>query len=161
MTSKGSEAESNLVSMGGMIAEELVLKCPKMFLSCTLLSTHAGSTSPPLDDNYIPLSLTTIPRIMLSKDPVHRANLVLPLLFPGSHLQAKGPDNYATMFDYHKAVLLDRMSRTRPQTITGALGQVAAAMTHRVSDERLELLAKVRAPFNRHCWSCSSFAVFS
>ncbi|TPX50452.1 hypothetical protein SeMB42_g02242 [Synchytrium endobioticum] len=130
------------VSMGGMISQELVLKCPKLFLSCTLVSTHAGSTPPPLDDNYLPISFTTIPRIVMTKDPELRAQRLLPLLFPEPHLKSKGPGNYATMFDYHKAVLQDRICRTKPQPLAGAMSQIAAAMTHRVSDERLKLLAK-------------------
>lgn len=129
--------------MGGMIAQELVLKCPGIFASCTLLSTHSGSTLPPLNDNFVPVSLVTVPMIMLHKEPMRKVELILPLLFPQHHLKAKGPEGYETMYDYHKEVLLERMSRTRPQTLPGALGQIAAAMTHKVSDERLELLAKV------------------
>ncbi|TPX37717.1 hypothetical protein SmJEL517_g00510 [Synchytrium microbalum] len=132
------------VSMGGMIAEELVLKCPVIFSSCILVSTHAGGTLPPVDDNWSVPSLTSIPRMLAMKDPTHRVPLMLPLLYPKHHLEAKAPadSGYETNYEMHRDSILDRIKRTRPQPLAGAIGQISAAMTHSVSEARLKLLGK-------------------
>ncbi|KAI8341623.1 Alpha/Beta hydrolase protein [Choanephora cucurbitarum] len=123
------------ISMGGMIALELVSTWPDRFCSLVLTSTTSGRQIPPWK------AVTTLPRMMLMSDPKNRIGLALELVYPQSWLDSKPtePDfvQFETNRDMSISLFLARLDRSRPQTLTGNLGQTAACLRHYVSDERL------------------------
>ncbi|OBZ89968.1 putative aminoacrylate hydrolase RutD [Choanephora cucurbitarum] len=123
------------ISMGGMIALELVSTWPERFSSLVLTSTTSGRQIPPWK------AVTTLPRMMFISDPKTRIGAALDLVYPPSWLDSKPtePDfvQFETNRDMSISLFLARMDRSRPQTLTGNLGQTAACLRHYVSDERL------------------------
>ncbi|KAI8336916.1 Alpha/Beta hydrolase protein [Blakeslea trispora] len=123
------------VSMGGMIALELVSTWPERFCSLVLTSTTSGRQIPPWK------AVTTLSRMMTMSDPKVRISAALDLVYPPEWLKSKPtePDmvQFETNRDMSISLFLARLDRSRPQTLTGNIGQTAACLGHYVSDERL------------------------
>ncbi|KAG1395768.1 hypothetical protein G6F60_010038 [Rhizopus arrhizus] len=126
----------NGISMGGMIALELVSRWPSRFSSVVLTSTTPGGQIPPLK------AITTFFRLIFARDPTYKLTQILSLLYPPQWLSAKPTAiehaSYETNADMSLAQYLARMDRSRPQTLIGHLGQMIAVLTHFVSEARLE-----------------------
>ncbi|KAI8391024.1 Alpha/Beta hydrolase protein [Radiomyces spectabilis] len=132
------------ISMGGMIALELVYQNPKRFRSLTLTSTTARRNIPTWK------ALTTLSKITLFvKTPEAKVNSAIGLLYPDDWLDKK-PDNpessFATNREMATTNFLARAKRTRVQPIQGNLGQTAACLTHCVSDDRLREIKRAGLP---------------
>ncbi|CEG63070.1 hypothetical protein RMATCC62417_00277 [Rhizopus microsporus] len=132
------------VSMGGMIALELVSRWPERFGSLVLTSTTAGRQIPTWR------ALTTLPRLIFIKDPAERISQSLALVYPPQWLAAKPTqieyEQYQTNQDLSLALQLARMDRSRPQTLWGNMAQMAACMTHHVSEARLQKIRETGIP---------------
>lgn len=79
------------------------------------------------------------------KEPQDKMHILLPLLYPQSWLDSPAvdfgqPDR--TNYEVTSAEAVKRISLTRPQQLFGALSQMAAGLTHRVSSDRLAALSR-------------------
>ncbi|KAJ3110031.1 hypothetical protein HDU96_006973 [Phlyctochytrium bullatum] len=129
------------VSMGGMIAQELVLLAPEMFASVTLLSTHAGMALPPTSAVY------NIPKILLIRDMQAKLGAMRDLLFPPEWLKAESKSAPGqTNEEAITKVMVARTTRSRTQQPAGAIGQLTAALTHYVSPTRLKAIRDSKIP---------------
>ncbi|KAI8971755.1 Alpha/Beta hydrolase protein [Mycotypha africana] len=127
----------NGISMGGMIALELVSTWPDRFASLILTSTTSGRQIPPLK------AITTLTKNIFVRDPKLKLGSFIEIVYPPEWLSSKptvedDPDEkFETNRDMVISTALARIERTKPQTINGNLGQMAACLRHYVSDERL------------------------
>ncbi|KAG1439043.1 hypothetical protein G6F56_012427 [Rhizopus delemar] len=132
------------VSMGGMIALELVSTWPQRFSSLVLTSTRSGRQLPPLR------GITTLFRMLFIKDPAQKISQGLALVYPPQWLTAKPTqieyEQYETNEELSLALYLARLDRTRAQTLMGSLSQMLAGLGHHVSDNRLEKIKKSNIP---------------
>ncbi|KAK4512967.1 uncharacterized protein ATC70_003678 [Mucor velutinosus] len=125
------------VSMGGMISLELVSAWPERFASVVLTSTTSGRQVPPLK------AITTLGRLIFVKDPKQKIGRAMDIVYPPDWLAAKPTSEdpemikYDTNRDMVVSMALARLDRSRPQTLGGNIGQLAACLRHYVSDERL------------------------
>ena len=94
--------------------------------------------------NYIQLkAITTLGRLIFVKDPKLKVGSAIELVYPPEWLSAKPSteDPEMVKFDTNRdmvvSMALARIDRSRPQTLGGNLGQMAACLRHYVSDERL------------------------
>ncbi|GAB9471069.1 Dead deah box rna [Globisporangium polare] len=118
------------VSMGGMIAQELVLRAPKRVQSLSLLVTSRGKFCPAYS------TLPGIVRSTTSNDPKVITSLIVPFLYPASFLDqplGEGKVMRSVFYDYHRYGSASRGTMGAP----GVCGQSAALVLHFVSDERL------------------------
>lgn len=126
------------VSMGGMIAQELATMIPERIQSLVLTSTTAGNSS-----EIAPISaLKMFAKLFFVRDPQEMVRLVVDNLYPEKYLEEpdeKG-DN-ATNRDRIVKEFLYRYDLTRRQPTMGRILQSAAAIGHKVSAERLKLVA--------------------
>ncbi|CAG8605627.1 10540_t:CDS:10 [Dentiscutata heterogama] len=122
------------ISMGGMIAQELVLSKPEYVKSLCLTSTTAGMTIPPI------AAITTITRILFIKDPKIKINAIVKIMFTKEWLAASAPPGSPHKNNEERIIedLHKRINRTRLQPINGAIGQIAATLLHYVSPKRLQ-----------------------
>ncbi|KAF0544476.1 alpha/beta-hydrolase [Gigaspora margarita] len=122
------------ISMGGMIAQELVLLKPGYVRSLCLTSTTAGMTIPPI------AAITTITRILFIKDPRIRINALVKILFTKEWLAESAPPGSTHKNNEERIIedLRNRINRTRLQPVNGAIGQIAACLLHYVSPMRLQ-----------------------
>lgn len=131
------------ISLGGMIALELVTRIPQRVISLMLSVTTAGSRLP--WQNFSPWKGTsTLARMMLVKDPEVLTGMALDMIFPTEWLDSpsEGDEQGRTNREVTRRVIIDRSSVTRKQTAMGSLSQMAAALTHYVSPERLHKIGK-------------------
>ncbi|KAI9249548.1 Alpha/Beta hydrolase protein [Sporodiniella umbellata] len=132
------------VSMGGMIALEMVSQWPSRFSSLVLTSTRAGRQLPPLK------GITNLVKLLCIRDPTHRVQMGLNLVYPAHWLAAKPTSveyqQYDTNADLSLALFLARMDRSRAQSLMGSLSQMAAGLRHHVSDARLRAIRETRVP---------------
>ncbi|KAG2232949.1 hypothetical protein INT48_008042 [Thamnidium elegans] len=123
------------ISMGGMIALELVTTWPDRFSSLVLTSTTSGRQVPPLK------AITTLGSLIFVKDPKVKIERAVSLVYPPKWLSAKSEEIEYAHFETNRDMLvstyLARLERSRPQTLTGNIGQTAACLSHYVSDSRL------------------------
>ncbi|GBG24425.1 Hypothetical Protein FCC1311_006432 [Hondaea fermentalgiana] len=145
-------------SLGGMVAQELVLLDPKRFSSLTLVSTHAGGVM-----GTLPPPRGIIPGLRacwgLARGGTHAIDAGLDMLFPPSFLDAPCPKDHTyngfaptevlRTNREHSAFLLIRRARKYVEAglapevrLNGALRQLMAVITHYVSWRRL---ARLRA----------------
>ncbi|GAA5795142.1 hypothetical protein HPULCUR_000495 [Helicostylum pulchrum] len=132
------------VSMGGMIALELLITWPDRFSSLVLTSTTSGRQVPPLK------AITTLGSLIFVKDPRIKVGRAITLVYPPQWLSAKPEDieyaHFETNRDMFITHYLARLERSRPQTLTGNIGQTAACLSHYVSDARLLKLKESGIP---------------
>ncbi|CAO3637414.1 unnamed protein product [Mucor fragilis] len=125
------------VSMGGMISLELVSTWPERFASVVLTSTTSGRQVPPLK------AITTLGSLVFVRDPKLKIGRAMDIVYPPEWLAAKptSEDPEMVKFDTNRdmviSMALARIDRSRPQSLGGNLGQMAACLRHYVSDERL------------------------
>ncbi|KAF5366565.1 hypothetical protein D9758_008986 [Tetrapyrgos nigripes] len=139
------------LSLGGMIAQELATKIPGRIISLLLGITTAGglpwTNFPPWKGVKL-LAKSTFTKSIDDKIPI-----VHEMVFPTSWLEEEYQEGSITGVEqvedrkrtnrevetelYHAEILL-----TRPQTLSGSLSQLYAALTHRVSPARLEQISK-------------------
>ncbi|CAF0877840.1 unnamed protein product [Rotaria sordida] len=124
------------VSMGGMIALELVLLAPERILSLTLLATHAGG----LAGRAPFVGMRHILRSLVIRDEHLLVENSLSMLYgPKIH---GDPDKRKSFYDYHTERLKKRI---RPKLI-GILGHMLAVQRHYVG--YADLLKIRYAPFD-------------
>ncbi|KAI7898624.1 Alpha/Beta hydrolase protein [Cokeromyces recurvatus] len=134
----------NGISMGGMIALELVTTWPERFCSVVLTSTTSGRQIPPWK------AITTLGRLVFVRDPKLKIGSALSLIYPPEWLNDKPIEeeyaHFKTNREMATAMFLARLDRSRPQTLQGNLGQMAACLRHYVSDARLLKIKEAGIP---------------
>ncbi|TFY60628.1 hypothetical protein EVJ58_g5014 [Rhodofomes roseus] len=130
------------ISLGGMIALELATKIPERIVSLTLAVTRAKRT---LRSAFPSIKgFTSLARLLVITDPEAKIPMVLDMLFPRHWLDAKAAEDPENRTNRELQVIeyRQRFEVTRPQKPVGALSQMAAAMTHNVSPERLHKISE-------------------
>ncbi|KAI0736621.1 Alpha/Beta hydrolase protein [Fomitopsis betulina] len=130
------------VSMGGMIALELATRIPERIVSLTLAVTRAKRS---LSSAFPSVKgVTSLARLLLTQDPEVKIPMVLDMIFARKWLDEKMEDDPEgrTNREIQTIEYRRRFEVTRPQKPIGALSQMAAAMTHNVSPERLREISK-------------------
>ncbi|KAG6885774.1 hypothetical protein C0993_009879 [Termitomyces sp. T159_Od127] len=116
------------ISLGGMIAQELASRIPRRIASLVLAVTTPGGK----------------PWNNLPPDPAKKASIVSKMLFPASWLALKAADDAAgrTNHQVQNERFIRRVAITQPQRFVGHVSQMAAALTHHCSPERLRDIAR-------------------
>ncbi|GAA5964203.1 hypothetical protein JCM3765_002768 [Sporobolomyces pararoseus] len=152
---EGEVAKLNVVgvSMGGMIALELALLIPQHIHTLLLTSTKAGSSSLPDIPSYASLRMFSLLTTGMVKTPEDQVALVAETLFPKEYLdeiiQEEGEWKGKKRREMVEADFLHRYNIGKRQPLTGRLGQLAAVLSHRVSESRLNQLANSLASTSR------------
>ncbi|KAJ7739976.1 Alpha/Beta hydrolase protein [Mycena maculata] len=126
-------------SLGGMVAQELALRIPSRIASLILCVTTPGGMPwhnlPPWAGFRF---LTTL---LVTKDP---APTVMKMLYPSTWLEAKAPnDPHGRSNRQVRTESYLRLIGTSPkQRIIGHISQLAAALTHYVSPDRLRQISE-------------------
>ncbi|KAI8998792.1 alpha/beta-hydrolase [Trametes punicea] len=129
------------VSLGGMIAQELATRVPERIVSLTLVVTKPGGRRflelPPY------AGLKSLVRSMMTPDPEKRPPIVIESLYPKEWLDSKaeGDPEGRTNRDIEIEAFRKRIQFTRPQSFLGSISQMAAALTHYVSPDRLRRIS--------------------
>ncbi|KAG6375904.1 alpha beta-hydrolase [Boletus reticuloceps] len=133
------------VSLGGMIAQKLAYCIPNRIMSLSLLATRAGrgpwANTPSVISStcFILPYLILEPRLLTTSDLEKKMSLLEGALFPAEWLDSLAEDDPEGRTN--REVQRERFRRmveiTKPQTLTGVLGQMAALITHNMSPERL------------------------
>ncbi|KAJ7582565.1 Alpha/Beta hydrolase protein [Mycena floridula] len=129
------------LSLGGMIAQELATRIPSRIRSLVLGVTtpggHPWTNFPPWKGIY------SLARITFTADLNVKIPILLEMVFPLSWLDAKAANDPAgrTNRQIESESYLRRIQITRPQSLFGALSQMAAALTHHVTPERLQTIS--------------------
>jgi len=129
------------ISLGGMIALELVDQIAPRVASLTLAVTTAGGRA---WNNFPPWKgLVTLTKLMGVSDPNVKVPMVLDMSFPKEWLDSKAESDPAgrTNLEVQTELFLQRIEVTRPQSLTGALSQMASGLTHSVNSERLRKIS--------------------
>ncbi len=137
----------NGVSMGGMVALELVSANPARFASLALTSSCAKHQNPPRTrlesiDNWISF-------FRPKRSNEAKAKSVIDSLFVDRNwLQAPNEryPAFATNYERVYSEIMDRITHQAPTTLAGQIGQIAACLTHHVSHERLVKIAREVSP---------------
>ncbi|KAI8611863.1 Alpha/Beta hydrolase protein [Chytriomyces sp. MP71] len=129
------------ISMGGMIAQEMAIQAPRVVRSLTLTSTHAGSILPPIG------AIINIPQLILARNPKQQVDKLNKLIFPPHWLHkpsvtVEGKLNKQVM----RETFLRRVSMYPPPRRYGVLGQLAAALSHNVGLDRLQVIVQAKIP---------------
>ncbi|KAF8875328.1 Alpha/Beta hydrolase protein [Gymnopilus junonius] len=141
------------ISLGGMIAQELAYRIPHRISSLLLAVTTPGGH---IWNNFPPLKgLQCLTKLTFTPAPENKVPTVLDMLFPKVWLDEKAKsDPHAewngntednkqgkTNSDVQAEGFLRRVTITKPQLFMGHISQMAAALTHYVSPERLAYIA--------------------
>ncbi|KAI9456102.1 Alpha/Beta hydrolase protein [Boletus coccyginus] len=130
------------ISLGGMIAQELAYRIPDRILSLSLIVTRAGRNAwaniPSL------AGCLRFARLLVTTDPNQKIPIIEEMLFPSEWLDslAENDPEDRTNREVQRELMSRRMEITKPQTLMGAVSQMAAAVTHGMTPDRL---AKVSA----------------
>ncbi|EPQ51174.1 hypothetical protein GLOTRDRAFT_133293 [Gloeophyllum trabeum ATCC 11539] len=131
------------ISLGGMISQELATRIPERIVSLTLAVTTPGGWRPFAN---LPSwkGLSGLTRATFITDPAKKIPIVLEMVYPIKWLDEKDEDDPLgrTNREVQTELYAERMLVTRPQTMTGALSQMLAGITHHVSPERLASISK-------------------
>ncbi|TFK28647.1 alpha/beta-hydrolase [Coprinopsis marcescibilis] len=138
------ERELNIVgiSLGGMIAQEVASRIPEriatLVLSVTTPGGHIWQNFPPM------VGFLTLGRLLFTPDPVKKIPIVLGMLYPNKWLDEKAEDDSQgrTNRQIQTEAYLRRVAITKPQQFAGHVSQLAAALTHRVTPDRLASISK-------------------
>ncbi|KAI0340512.1 alpha/beta-hydrolase [Trametopsis cervina] len=141
------------VSLGGMIAQgndynsclsllELASRIPERIISLTLIVTTPGGGQWP---NLPPWKgLASLVRLMFIKDIDTKIHTILEMIVPLEWLSLPAEDD--PQGRTNREVLLEvyrrRIATTRPQKFIGHVSQMAAALTHHVTPERLREISR-------------------
>jgi len=130
------------ISLGGMIALELATKVPERIVSLALAVTRAQRTIRSAFPSV--KGVTTLARLLVISDPEAKIPMTLGMLFPQHWLSAKAEDDPQgrTNLELQAIEYRRRFEVTRPQKPLGALSQMAAAISHNVSPERLRNISE-------------------
>ncbi|KAI5124320.1 hypothetical protein M0805_008927 [Coniferiporia weirii] len=138
------ERELHIVgtSLGGMIAMELASRIPSRIVSLTLTVTTAGgwawSNLPPWK------GFSSLARLLTLSDPVQKVPIILDMVFPETWLSAKAegdPQNRSNR-EIQVEKYYRRITATRVQSPIGAISQMCAGLTHRVTPDRLRKISQ-------------------
>jgi pimeloyl-ACP methyl ester carboxylesterase len=125
------------VSLGGMIAQELATRIPERIASLSLCVTTPGGRP---WTNFPPwVGLYAVARTMITPDRAKKVPIIIPTLFPVAWLDEKAENDLTgkTNREIQTEAYLRRIDVTPPQTFSGSIAQMAAALTHHVSASRL------------------------
>jgi len=125
------------ISLGGMIAQELAYRIPNRITSLSLVVTRAGGnfwSNVPSWSGCLRFA-----RLLTTHTPDQRIPIVLEMLFPSKWLNslAENDTEGRTNREVQWELLTHRMEIAKPQTLMGALGQMAAGLTHSMTPDRL------------------------
>ncbi|KAF8905851.1 Alpha/Beta hydrolase protein [Gymnopilus junonius] len=142
------------ISLGGMIAQELAYRIPHRISSLLLAVTTPGGH---IWNNFLRClkGLQCLTKLTFTPAPENKVPTVLDMLFPKVWLDEKAKsDPHAewngntednkqgkTNSDVQAEGFLRRVTITKPQLFMGHISQMAAALTHYVSPERLAYIA--------------------
>jgi pimeloyl-ACP methyl ester carboxylesterase len=136
------------ISMGGMIALEIAKRAPERVRSLTLISTTSGRGNGEKDFRVSlpPLTgVSTISRLIAGRtlgfdSDQYRVNRVTEMLFPTPFLERVNERDARkrTNRETFQEMFAFRYTFTRRQTLYGAMAQVRAVATHRVSPVQLQ-----------------------
>ncbi|KAF9443632.1 alpha/beta-hydrolase [Macrolepiota fuliginosa MF-IS2] len=129
------------ISLGGMIAQELALRIPERIGSLVLAVTTPGGRP----WNNLPpwKGVSCLTRLLFTPDPVKKAPLVGDMLFPREWLEKPNEDEPGkTNRQVQSETFLRRVAITKPQQLMGHVSQMAAGLTHRVSDAQLARISE-------------------
>ncbi|KAJ7093173.1 Alpha/Beta hydrolase protein [Mycena epipterygia] len=130
------------ISLGGMIAQELATRIPERVASLTLAVTTPGGTPwmnlPPWKGF---ISLT---KLMFTTDIDAKIPLILEMVYPLHWLDtpAEGDEEGRSNRQVQTEIYRRRILITAPQRLFGALSQMAAALTHHATPQRLRNIAE-------------------
>ncbi|TFK35025.1 alpha/beta-hydrolase [Crucibulum laeve] len=129
------------ISLGGMIAQELATRIPDRIASLTLAVTTPGGH---IYQNFPPWKgLISLAKLMITPDPEKKVPVVMPMLFPEEWLKLKDehdPQGRKNM-DVQVEAFLRRVTITKPQQFMGHISQMAAALMHHVTPDRLRAIS--------------------
>ncbi|CAO3640221.1 unnamed protein product [Cunninghamella echinulata] len=131
------------VSMGGMISLEMATAQPHRFKSLNLTSTCAKTNIPQIK------AITTLAKAaFIDRTLEDKLDGMVSLIYPPHYLDQPCKENpaYPTNRDMIKAEAVTRSYVTRLQPLHGNIGQTAACLRHRVSDDRLLSLRQTGLP---------------
>lgn len=129
------------ISMGGMIAQELASRIPERISSLSLVVTKAGGQPwhnlPRLKTAWL------LARALSLSDVEDRIPVLQSMLFPSDWLaqKAEGDPQGRTNAEVQASVYRSKFALIRPQPFLCALSQMAAALTHHVSPNRLRKIS--------------------
>ncbi|KAG6830198.1 hypothetical protein H0H92_001785 [Tricholoma furcatifolium] len=129
------------ISLGGMIAQELASRIPSRIASLVLAVTTPGGRP---WNNFPPWTgLSSLTRLLLTPDPAKKAEVVSHMLFPISWLRMKAENDPAdrTNREAQNESFIRRVAITQPQRLMGHISQMAAALTHHCSADRLRYIS--------------------
>ncbi|KAJ7108611.1 alpha beta-hydrolase [Mycena epipterygia] len=129
-------------SLGGMVAQELASRIPERIASLVLCVTTAGGMPwqnlPPWE------GIRYLTTLLMTKDPEKKAPTVMKMLYPSTWLDAKATDDLHQRSNraVQTELYLRRVVFSPKQRIIGHVSQLAAALTHRVSADRLRQISE-------------------
>ncbi|EJD05720.1 alpha/beta-hydrolase [Fomitiporia mediterranea MF3/22] len=128
-------------SLGGMIAMELSSRIPERIVSLTLTVTTAGGR--PWSNLPSWKGLSSLVRLLTISDPLQKVPIALDMLFPKEFLDAKadGDRQGRTNREIQEQKYYRRIAATRIQSPIGAISQMSAGLTHRVTPDRLRRIS--------------------
>ncbi|KAG6849749.1 hypothetical protein H0H93_005547 [Arthromyces matolae] len=138
------------ISLGGMIAQELAFRIPNRISSLVLAVTTPGGKP---WNNFSPQSVSSttlqwtgtssLARLVFTPDPVAKADIVSDMIYPASWLALKAEDDPAgrTNREVLNEGFIRRAKLTQPQRFLGHISQMAAALTHHCSPDRLRFIS--------------------
>ncbi|TFK64704.1 alpha/beta-hydrolase [Pluteus cervinus] len=130
------------ISLGGMIAQELVHRISDRIASLTLAVTTPGGW---FFNNFPPWTgVWYLSRLMFTSKIEAKVPLALELVFPQRWLEEKAENDPhgRTNRQVQTEGYLRRMAMARPQQFLGHISQMAAGLTHYVSKERLQHIGR-------------------
>ncbi|KAJ6514539.1 alpha/beta-hydrolase [Mycena vulgaris] len=126
-------------SLGGMIAQELASRIPSRIASLILCVTTPGGMP---WQNLPPASwegIQCLSTLLITKEPEKKVPTVMRMLYPSKWLDAKSTNNLDGRLnrEVQTEAYLRRITFSPKQRIIGHVSQLAAALTHRVTADRL------------------------